>query len=279
MAADESKVSVSRKEIYEIKIGEREPISLTHDEAAALHRALSSVISPNTGAPSKVAEAESKHEYSAPSQPETHPAPRRVIRTDPERRARQTMVMAAAVLIIIGGFFAAYDISTGSHAVSGFKPPAKPYVHFEIVAGSGGTLTFNGTSPGPALTAPVNVTVWVSFTVATDSGQQHSWVLVPGNVSHNNPAPDFTPVFPNASTPNPTVGDAVGSTYQIVFKPTKVGTYLYICEVPGHFLSGMWGYFNVTANNTTASSVPHVVQSTQNAHVGQALMAAEYNKN
>lgn len=249
MSSEGDKISVTKKEVIEVHIGDREPLTLSADEASELHARLSDILGRRSVAGSQAQNAEEEPVQTFRSAPS--PRAKRVIRSDAERRARQTLVMAGVVLIVIGGFFAAYDLTTASHAVSAFKAPPKPYVHYEIVAGSGGTLTFNGTSPGPSLTATVGDYVWITFTVATDSGQQHSWVLVPGNVSHNNPAPDFTPVFPNATTKNPTVGDAVGSTVQIVFKATAAGSYLYICEVPGHFLSGMYGYFNVSANSSS----------------------------
>lgn len=124
--------------------------------------------------------------------------------------------------------------------------------HFYIIAGPGGQLDFNGTVPGPSITVSNNTEVWITFTVSPEAGITHSWSVVPANATGQDP--NYRPVFKNASTPDPTIGQPIGSVTQIYFNVTKVGSFKYICEVPEHFESGMWGWFNVTAGNNSSVS-------------------------
>ncbi|MCL4346445.1 MAG: multicopper oxidase domain-containing protein [Candidatus Thermoplasmatota archaeon] len=271
----EKKVKITRRDIYELKLGDRDPIQLSEDEAGELYEQLRSEFAP------------SQEEGAMQTPPTEHPvavvaAPEEEHRTQterprdirpkvvsPEKRRKQTVIMAGIVIIVLGLAFAGYDFSALHPAHPAVKlPPPAPYVHLYVTAGVGGGLNFNGTSPGPTLKVPLNDWVWLSFTVASDAGVQHSWVLVPSNVSKVS-APDYTPVFPNATTPNPTAGDAIGSTVNVVFKATKAGSYLYICEVPGHFEAGMYGSFivgsgNVTNTTSTVRSVNYSLVAGQN---------------
>ena len=62
---------------------------------------------------------------------------------------------------------------------------------------------------------------------------------------------DATPAFPGAMTQNPTsMVDATmpGQRETIVFTPDATGEYTMVCYIPGHAVTDMWVYFNVSAD-------------------------------
>lgn len=66
---------------------------------------------------------------------------------------------------------------------------------------------------------------------------------------------DATPAFPGAVTQNPTsMVDATmpGQRETIVFTPDATGEYTIVCYIPGHAVTGMWVYFNVSADGAAA---------------------------
>lgn len=253
-------VEISRRDIYEVKVGNKEPLHLSRSEAEALMRDLGDALREEE----ETAPAPEELGGGAPRDVSVRPIRGKKGPLTPRDRARQTIVMSGIVVLVIAASFFAYNISLppSSH----FKAPAPPYEHFYIVGE--GDLRFNGTSPGPSLTAPNNTTVWVSFTVASNSPVPHSWVLVPGSTPANATLP-VAPVFQNASSPDYLNGTKPGATNQIVFKVNKVGTYKYICEVPGHFDEGMYGFLNVTASNTTGNAT--ALSSLSMNHSGNAV--------
>ncbi len=279
--SDDKGVKISRKNVYEIRAGDKS-LQLTEDEAVELLEGLGNAVSQQPAragnVPEEITTATTPSEKKGPSAEQNGKTanPRQLT---PKQRRRQTMIMSGIVIIIVAAAFVAFNVQLAPQGSTGpALPPKGPYEHFSVTGE--GSLTFNGTSPGPSMTAPNNTTVWVSFTVSSTSPVDHSWVLVPGNTSRNLSAPSITPVFPNATSPSPTVGSAPGHTDQILFKVTKPGTYLYICEVPGHFSSGMYGYFNVTASNGTTnatalpSSAQHVQSYPASSKTGQSLIQA-----
>ncbi len=118
-------------------------------------------------------------------------------------------------------------------------PPPKTY-SFTLVAGIGGTLTFNDTTPGPSMTVPQGAHVRVTLTVSSAASGAHSWMLVPLGGT-----PASTVVFPGASTMTPSTGLAPGTSQTVAFVATTAGSYKYICGVDSHYLE-MYGSFNVT---------------------------------
>ncbi len=257
---DVKRVEVSHRDVYEVKIGDRDSVLLSEAEASQLYERLKTALPVKetvaaTPVSSPNATSQISEETSAPAY-EARQQVRKSKKFTREQRRRQNVLMSGIIIVVLGLAFVGADfhILTAPHGPS-FKPPPQPYTHFTIVAGPNASFTFNGTSPGPTLKVPVNTRVWVTFQVSPSAGYPHSWVLVPGNVSPT-PNPDYTPVFANATTSNPTAGSPVGSTTQIVFTANVSGSYKYICEFPGHFESGMWGWFNVTSNATT--TVPHI---------------------
>jgi FtsP/CotA-like multicopper oxidase with cupredoxin domain len=118
---------------------------------------------------------------------------------------------------------------------------------FSFVAGSGGTTKFNGTSPGPCVAVAVGSQVTVNFSVASDAGANHSWVLVE---AANASSAVSTPVFPGAGFTGADrfMGIAPGAWLVFHFNATAAGTYQYICEMSGHYALGMYGWFYVSAS-------------------------------
>jgi plastocyanin len=123
---------------------------------------------------------------------------------------------------------------------------------FYFVAGKGGSLTFNSTHPGPCVDVVVGSLITVNFSVAADAGTTHTWVLV--NASNASTALS-TPAFPGAGMTGAQRFQGIGPGESIVFhfNATAVGSYQYICEMPGHYAAGMWGWFNVTSAPATTA--------------------------
>ncbi len=131
-------------------------------------------------------------------------------------------------------------------AVVLLRPPAPPscpiYTRcFTLIAGKGGSLTFNGTQPGPTISVPLNVMVRLTLTNDPTSGITHSFMVVPQGGTPASPV-----VFPGANTTNPTSGLPPGVSETITFRPDRMGTFEYICGVDGHAAAGMRGPFVVT---------------------------------
>jgi plastocyanin len=126
--------------------------------------------------------------------------------------------------------------------------------HFWLVAGENATYTYNGTSPGPCLEVGVNSTVEITVSVASNAGTNHSFVIIPATGPTN-----VSPVFPGAglSGAQRFVGMAPGTERNFTFTASTVGLYRYVCEVPGHFDLGMYGYFNVTAVAGVGAATAH----------------------
>ncbi len=166
----------------------------------------------------------------SPAEPEASPPSR-------WRFVLGLLVVLVAILLVA----AAIELPPSPPPTGGGAPPCTSCYSFSIVAGIGGTLTFNGTTPGPAMTVPVDAQVTVTLIVSSSASGPHSWMLVPADGTSASSA-----VFPGANTTNPSVGNAPGSSQAVRFAATAAGHYKYICGVDSHYLD-MWGYFNVTA--------------------------------
>ncbi len=129
---------------------------------------------------------------------------------------------------------------------------------FSFVGGVGGTggansgLNFNGSSPGPCVDVAVGSSVTVNFTVASDAGMNHSWTVV--NYTGATSIATEGPAFPGAglsALSERQNGTAPGRSNEFEFTAERTGSFRYICEMPGHYAAGMWGWFNVTAVGAT----------------------------
>jgi uncharacterized cupredoxin-like copper-binding protein len=88
------------------------------------------------------------------------------------------------------------------------------------------------TSPGPTLT--FNVGDVVNMTVFNAGTMPHNWALVTTNQT------DAKVLF-GAQIDSGSVPIEMNQTGSVVFKVTKSGDFDYICQVPGHVQTGMWG--------------------------------------
>ena len=147
------------------------------------------------------------------------------------------VLVVTALLILAAAAFPPTPAPTGGGA-----PPCLTCYAFSILAGPGGSLTFNGTVPGPAMTVPRGATVSVRLIVSPSATGPQSWMLVPANGT-----PSSTVVFPGANTTDPGVGTPPGGSQTITFIASASGSYKYVCGVDRNDLAGMWGRFNVTA--------------------------------
>ena len=128
-------------------------------------------------------------------------------------------------------------------------------VNLTLTAAYNGTLSgfnFDGDGKGKmVVSVPAGYTVNVIFT--NKSPVPHSAVVTA--YSKRTSASGFTPVFPRASTPNPTAGTPQGKTVRFSFVANKVGTYAIVCAVPGHAVGGMWDVLTVTRGGTATIRV------------------------
>jgi uncharacterized cupredoxin-like copper-binding protein len=88
------------------------------------------------------------------------------------------------------------------------------------------------TSPGPTLTFTVGDVV--NVTVFNAGTMPHNWALVSTNQTS-------AKVLFGAQIDSGSVPIEVNQTGSVVFEVTKSGDFDYICQVPGHVQSGMWG--------------------------------------
>ncbi len=113
-------------------------------------------------------------------------------------------------------------------------------------SGAGNTFNFNGYTDGK-----MTVSVPVGWKVTVNCRNQGS---IPHSCSIVSGANSTTPVFPGATSPNPTSGVPPGGTQTFSFTPDRTGTFRIACLVPGHEDAGMWDTFQVTASGTPSIS-------------------------
>src|SRR5579884_2916463 len=113
-------------------------------------------------------------------------------------------------------------------------------------SGAGNTFNFNGYTDGK-----MTVSVPVGWKVTVNCRNQGS---IPHSCSIVSEANSTTPVFPGATSPNPTSGVPAGGTQTFSFTPDRTGTFRIACLVPGHEDAGMWDTFQVTASGTPSIS-------------------------
>jgi hypothetical protein len=198
---------------------------------------------------------------SSPSAPATSPAASQV------GFVVAVFAIGAILTAVVGYFGFTGQLGTGILGTEHGTPPAPTppaacqghgalgSFHFVIVAGPKGTLTFNGSSPGPCFAVAAGSTVLLEFQVAHDASAADSWVLIPGS----GPI-DQAPVFPGAGTSDSgrTTGLGPGQTQNYTFQANTPGQFRYVSEVSDHAAVGEWGAFNVTASAlTVASTVAH----------------------
>jgi sulfocyanin len=130
-------------------------------------------------------------------------------------------------------------------------------VTLDITAGAttdNNSWNFNGAYNGSAtVTVPEGYTVTVNFT-NQDPNMAHSVGVdartgnFPPNIS------DPTPVFAGAISANPTsLTEATmpGDSESFTFTADAAGEYTLVCYIPGHAVTGMWIYFNVSSDGSS----------------------------
>lgn len=111
-----------------------------------------------------------------------------------------------------------------------------------------GGWNFNGRARGNmTIVVPVGTKVTMPF--YNRDIVPHSLGVVEGSPT-NVPSAPSQPAFPNAETKNFQQGIATNEGDTVVFTADKAGTYLIVCGVPGHAVSGMWLVLEVSSTAT-----------------------------
>jgi uncharacterized cupredoxin-like copper-binding protein len=115
--------------------------------------------------------------------------------------------------------------------------------------------TFNGLSGATSeIVIPEGYTVTVNFT-NNDTSTAHSLVLNARAATYPGMFTETAAAFPGAATSNPqSMTDATrpGATETITFVASTAGQYVFVCQVPGHAVAGMYVNLTVVAGGTEA---------------------------
>ena len=138
---------------------------------------------------------------------------------------------------------------------------ANQAVHMSITAGATDAKNywnFNGGHDGNmTITVPVGYTITIDLR-NNDPNMAHS-LGISAETSGFSAMPDITPVFEGAVTSNPTsMMDATmpGQEESITFVADAAGEYAMVCYIPGHAATGMYIYFNVSAEGEAGVQGP-----------------------
>jgi hypothetical protein len=147
--------------------------------------------------------------------------------------------------------------------------------HFLLIAGEKGSISYNGSTPGPCLEVGIGSAVVVTLRVDPASGNNHGWDLIPSAGPVN-----VSPVFPGAGLTGSArwTGIAPGTEQNFSFNATIAGTYRYVCEVDDHASLGMNGTFTVApqAENSVARTSVSAHQLGTSAPVFLARCSGPY---
>jgi sulfocyanin len=138
---------------------------------------------------------------------------------------------------------------------------ANQSVHMSITAGATDAKNywnFNGGYDGNmTITVPEGYTITIDLR-NDDPNMAHS-LGISAQTSGFSAMPDVTPVFEGAITSNPTsMMDATmpGEEETITFVADTAGEYAMVCYIPGHAATGMYIYFNVSAEGEAGVQGP-----------------------
>jgi hypothetical protein len=196
------------------------------------------------------------------SAPLARPTNEEPILPPPKSVLRRWAPVIVGLILVVGAitFVTVYNLYPPSSS-----PPPAPTAcegadglgtfHFLFIGGEPNVnsgINFNGSVPGPCVLVANGSHVFVTFQVSPQSPLNHSWVLIPANGTATS-----LPAFPGAGFSNATrfSGLAPGSQAEFSFWTNTTGSYRYICEVPGHYEAGMYGFFNVSAHPAPAVPV------------------------
>lgn len=124
-------------------------------------------------------------------------------------------------------------------------------------------------SPGIPIVINAGIQGSLSHTFVLDGVSNDSAVSPGTNLpsSFSYPAPPTSAQFPiSLNLVN------AGTTYTSSPVILKAGVYWYVCTVPGHFASGMWGKLYVGVQPTPPASVPQISNVIQYAYLGLAAV-------
>ena len=192
-----------------------------------------------------------------------------------KKRFTLVSVLASTALIACGGGEPAQTSNSAGSAGATAAPAAAPppamgemtmpswfqvdndarTVSMTITAGStteNNSWNFNGVTKGAmTITVPEGYTVTVEL-VNNDPVMAHS-LGISTETSSFSGAPDPVPAFPGAITSNPASmmeSTMPGQRESIQFTVDEPGNYSMVCYIAGHALTGMWVYFNVSADGS-----------------------------
>lgn len=124
-------------------------------------------------------------------------------------------------------------------------------VEFRLTAGmtpANGGMNFDGATKGAlTLTVPVKWHVVLHF-MNDDENMPHSAEVT--SLQNPLPAAPGKPVFPGAESKDATMGVNAGSKQDVRFTADQPGSFVIVCEVPGHGAAGMWIRLAVSATAT-----------------------------
>lgn len=115
--------------------------------------------------------------------------------------------------------------------------------------------TFNGVSGATGeIVIPEGYTVTVNFT-NNDTSMAHSLVVNARAATYPSMFTETAAAFEGAATSNPqsmTESTAPGASETITFVASTAGEYVFLCQVPGHAVAGMYLNLTVVAGGTEA---------------------------
>lgn len=152
---------------------------------------------------------------------------------NPKEISRKLLLSGFAALSVLVLLAATVFVGVGS------APTLTPNVSMTLYAGeiTGALYGFGNTSstltsPGPTLIFKVGDIV--NMTLVNVGQMAHNWALVTNNVTSAS-------VLFSAKIASGTVPIEANQTGSVIFTLTKSGNFFYICQVPGHVQTGMWG--------------------------------------
>jgi uncharacterized cupredoxin-like copper-binding protein len=175
-------------------------------------------------------------------------------------RPARLIAAGALALAVSGSAALASQPAASAHNATASTPMwlvanAKTHtVTLTVIAGYNnamGGFNFNGYFKGGMLvTIPIGYKVNVVF--SNKSPLPHSVEFV---TFAKKDASTYTPAFKGATSPNPTTGIGAGKVQKFTFVANKVGSYAFVCAVPGHEAAGMWDTFAVAKSGKATLKV------------------------
>ncbi|HTY75121.1 MAG TPA: cupredoxin domain-containing protein [Candidatus Nanoarchaeia archaeon] len=146
---------------------------------------------------------------------------------------------------LAGGFAAiALLVILAGALFAGVGSPPKPNVSVTLYAGEisssvygFGNASTSLTSPGPTLTFKVGDVV--NLTLVNAGMMPHDWAIVETNETSGS-------VLFGAQVASANLPVETNQSESVVFTVGQAGSFVYICQIPGHLQVGMWG--NVVVN-------------------------------